>query len=79
MITGDFNRRKVDNGWGPADVHFHAVHVKNGGLDHIVAIPRGGWKVVKLRNADGSFKQGEWWIGIDSHEAHWVKLQFLAN
>lgn len=76
VITGDFNRRPVDGGWTPANLHSRARHVKSGGLDHIVAVPRAGWSVTKPRYADGSFKQGEWWIGIDSHEAHWVTLQF---
>ncbi|WP_117210559.1 hypothetical protein [Allorhizocola rhizosphaerae] len=76
VVTGDFNRRKVAGGWTPASVHPDAHQVKDGGVDHIIAIPRQGWQVDKIRYADGSFKQGEWWIGIDSHEAHWVTLQF---
>ncbi|MGH3737638.1 MAG: hypothetical protein ACRDT6_18810 [Micromonosporaceae bacterium] len=79
VLTGDFNRRPDPGGWNPTNVHPDARHVKNGGIDHIVAVPRGGWKVVKQRYANGSYQQGEWWIGIDTHQAHWVKLRFLRQ
>jgi len=77
VVTGDFNRRAGSGGWSPANVHPSAHLVKSGGLDHIVAVPRAGWNVVKPRYANGSFKQGAWGIGIDSHKAQWVTLRFL--
>lgn len=80
VITGDWNRRPVADGWSPADIHTAGRLVKNGGIDHIVAVPRFNWTVIKPKNPDGSFKQGEWSIGIEeAHVAHWVTLRFTQQ
>jgi hypothetical protein len=78
VLTGDFNRR-VNDHWSPANVNGNARLVKAGNVDFIIAIPNSGWKVEKVHNQDGSPQQGEWPIGIDHHEAHWVKLKFSVQ
>lgn len=77
VVTADWNRTVASR--NPASIATGASLVRSRKYDHIVALPRAGWKVVKVKRADGSYKQGEWSLGIDDHRAEWVEIRFAQN
>jgi hypothetical protein len=83
IVTGDLNRAratsKCNPAWTPASLHADAKVIGGTGIDYIFAVPAATHKFVVSKKADGSAKDGEIALGIDSHKAHWVSGKFLPK
>ncbi len=83
VVTGDLNRgRSASNcnpAWDPTSLHGRAKIVGGSGIDYVFAVPAAGQKFDVDKRADGSARRGSINLGIDSHNAHWVRGQFLPK
>ncbi len=80
IVTGDFNRlrrkTKCNPAWDPKSLHPKARVIGGSGLDYIFAVPAPGEKFVVSKRANNKPKRGKIHIGIDGHDAYWVRGRF---
>lgn len=80
VVTGDLNRPRQQNNcnpsWNPTSLHGRAKVIGGSGIDYVFAVPAAGYKFVVATRPNGTKKRGSIHLGIDGHQAHWVRGRF---
>jgi hypothetical protein len=83
IVTGDLNRprsaNKCNPKWDPSSLHPRAKVIGGVGIDYIFAVPAAGRKFAVSVSANGTKRRGSITLGIDGHQAHWVRGRFLKD
>lgn len=80
IVTGDLNRPRSANrcnpAWDPTSLHRRAQIIGGHSIDYIFAVPAAGKRFALARDKQGNVRRGSIDIGIDSHDAFWVRGKF---